>query len=147
MIKSWQFLSLRINRYGNIHSALAYRHKQKNHKAIDILNHTKNPIARVLETAISAKDNNLDDGIAREETTRIAKRELANLRSHLKTLEVITTLSPLLGLLGTVLGMIEAFQKLQGAGSSIDPSILSGGIWEALLTCLLYTSPSPRDRG
>jgi biopolymer transport protein ExbB len=49
-------------------------------------------------------------------------------------LEVIAALSPLLGLFGTVLGMIKAFQKLELAGSNVDPSILSGGIWEALLT-------------
>ena len=42
--------------------------------------------------------------------------------------------APLLGLFGTVLGMIEAFQALQGAGASVDPSLLAGGIWVALMT-------------
>lgn len=42
--------------------------------------------------------------------------------------------APLLGLFGTVLGMISAFQALQEAGSQVDPSILAGGIWVALLT-------------
>lgn len=42
--------------------------------------------------------------------------------------------SPLLGLLGTVLGMIEAFRQLASSGSQVDPSVLSGGIWQALLT-------------
>ena len=41
---------------------------------------------------------------------------------------------PLLGLLGTVFGMIEAFQQMESAGKSVDPTVLSGGIWEALLT-------------
>ncbi len=41
---------------------------------------------------------------------------------------------PLLGLLGTVIGMIEAFQAMEAAGSQVNPSILSGGIWKALLT-------------
>ena len=62
---------------------------------------------------------------------------LASLRSHLRTLEVIATLSPLLGLLGTVLGMIEAFRQLEISGNQIDPGILSGGIWQALLTTAL----------
>jgi biopolymer transport protein ExbB len=44
------------------------------------------------------------------------------------------TAAPLLGLLGTVLGMIEAFRQMQAAGSRVDPSQLAGGIWEALLT-------------
>lgn len=43
-------------------------------------------------------------------------------------------LAPLLGLFGTVLGMISAFQALQQAGAQVDPSILAGGIWVALLT-------------
>ncbi|XHE58623.1 MotA/TolQ/ExbB proton channel family protein [Phaeobacter sp. BS52] len=47
---------------------------------------------------------------------------------------MIATIAPLLGLLGTVLGMIAAFQALQAAGSKADPALLAGGIWEALLT-------------
>lgn len=43
-------------------------------------------------------------------------------------------MSPLLGLLGTVLGMIVAFQQMEAAGAQVDPSTLSSGIWQALLT-------------
>ena len=39
-----------------------------------------------------------------------------------------------MGLFGTVLGMIDAFRALQNAGTSVDPSLLAGGIWVALLT-------------
>ena len=49
-------------------------------------------------------------------------------------MEVISNIAPLLGLLGTVIGMINAFSKLEEAGSRVDPAILAGGIWEALLT-------------
>ena len=52
----------------------------------------------------------------------------------MRGLEVIASLSPLLGLLGTVLGMIKAFVRLESAGTKVDPAILAGGIWEALLT-------------
>ena len=71
---------------------------------------------------------------AREETTRVAKKELANAGTGLRALELIATIAPLLGLLGTVLGMIAAFQALQEAGNNADPALLAGGIWEALLT-------------
>ncbi|MGR3617996.1 MAG: MotA/TolQ/ExbB proton channel family protein [Roseovarius sp.] len=71
---------------------------------------------------------------AREETTRVAKTLLNEARTGLRALELIATIAPLVGLLGTVLGMIAAFQALQTSGSSADPSILAGGIWEALLT-------------
>jgi biopolymer transport protein ExbB len=71
---------------------------------------------------------------AREETTRVAKGLLAEARTGLRALELIATIAPLIGLLGTVLGMIAAFQALQTSGNSADPSVLAGGIWEALLT-------------
>ena len=69
-----------------------------------------------------------------EEAERIANFQLVRLRRHLRTLEVIATISPLLGLLGTVIGMIAAFQQLQQGSGAVDPKVLSGGIWEALLT-------------
>ena len=43
-------------------------------------------------------------------------------------------MAPLLGLFGTVLGMIEAFKAMEVAGAQVDPAVLSGGIWQALLT-------------
>jgi biopolymer transport protein ExbB len=55
-------------------------------------------------------------------------------RAGLRGLELASTIAPLLGLLGTVTGMIAAFQALQEAGSRADPALLAGGIWEALLT-------------
>lgn len=76
----------------------------------------------------------LPDALAREEVMRIAARLLSDLRSGLRPLELIVTIAPLIGLLGTVLGMIEAFQALETSGGQADPSVLAGGIWEALLT-------------
>jgi biopolymer transport protein ExbB len=91
--------------------------------------------ARLALVAISARcDPKLNDSAAREETARHAKADLAEARSGLRALELISTIAPLLGLLGTVLGMIAAFQALQEAGSRADPAALAGGIWEALLT-------------
>ena len=52
----------------------------------------------------------------------------------LRLLDAISQIAPLLGLFGTVLGMIEAFRALQGAGAAVDPSVLAGGIWVALMT-------------
>lgn len=76
----------------------------------------------------------LSDSTAREETARVAKVLLARQGGGLRALELIATIAPLLGLLGTVLGMISAFQALQEAGNRADPALLAGGIWEALLT-------------
>lgn len=91
--------------------------------------------ARLAHAAMSAHgDSALTQDTAREETTRIARALLAELRGGLRPLDLIVTIAPLLGLLGTVLGMIAAFQALQEAGGQTDAATLAGGIWEALLT-------------
>lgn len=91
--------------------------------------------ARVARVAMALRrDPKLEDRDAREEVTRLALAELREARAGLRTLELIVQVAPLLGLLGTVLGMIEAFQVLQSAGNQADPGALAGGIWEALLT-------------
>ena len=92
----------------------------------------RNLRARFVAGAITART--LPDTLAREEVMRIAARELSSLRSGLRPLELIVTIAPLIGLLGTVLGMIEAFQALETSAGQADPSVLAGGIWEALLT-------------
>lgn len=63
-----------------------------------------------------------------------AELRFAKLERGFRLLDSVAQLAPLLGLFGTVLGMIEAFRALQDAGSQVDPSILAGGIWVALLT-------------
>ncbi len=70
----------------------------------------------------------------REEVLRLSQERLEYYDSNLDTLKVIAMVAPLLGLLGTVFGMIDAFQQMEMAGNNINPSTLSGGIWEALLT-------------
>ena len=77
---------------------------------------------------------NLPEKKVTDEVLIFGKDMLAGLRAWLRPLEVIAALAPLLGLFGTVLGMIEAFQQLEAAGSQVNPAMLSGGIWVALLT-------------
>ncbi|WP_254604432.1 MotA/TolQ/ExbB proton channel family protein, partial [Leisingera sp. ANG59] len=89
--------------------------------------------SKVVTAALTATAS-LPEDRAREETARVAKLHLASAATGLGALELIATIAPLLGLLGTVLGMIAAFQALQAAGSKADPALLAGGIWEALLT-------------
>lgn len=66
--------------------------------------------------------------------TRIGNEEIERMHRRIRFLEVTAVVSPLLGLLGTVLGMIESFQQLQLAGSAANASVLAGGIWQALTT-------------
>ena len=103
-------------------------------QAKSTLNKPKTVKSRIALTAISASCAGYARQDIEAEVLRVAKSELAEARRGLKLLELIGTIAPLLGLLGTVIGMIAAFQAMQEAGSTVDPADLAGGIWEALLT-------------
>ena len=66
--------------------------------------------------------------------THGVEREMASLSRHLNTLAVLGSTAPLLGLLGTVVGMIKAFIVVESMGGGVNASVLAGGIWEAMLT-------------
>lgn len=89
--------------------------------------------SRCIRAALNAHETFNEDA-AREDARRFALGEISRASAGLRPLELIATIAPLLGLLGTVLGMISAFQALQEAGARADPATLAGGIWEALLT-------------
>lgn len=135
LLKLYQFAVMRAGDTGFVEQVLKYYRAGHYEEALRILARRRSPVARVLDVAIvgHARED-LDEGLVREEVQRVANRHLEQMRSYLRGLEVIGTLSPLLGLLGTVLGMIGAFQQLEQVGHHVDPAVLSGGIWEALLT-------------
>jgi biopolymer transport protein ExbB len=92
------------------------------------------PVAYLSAVAIEAKLSFLDVVAAREKIAVAARGCVAAMRSHLRVLEVISQVAPLLGLFGTILGMIEVFRVLEGSGDVVSPSELAGGIWVALMT-------------
>lgn len=95
----------------------------------------RGPVSAVVGVAIRGRnDPAADDAVVREEVARAGAAHLERARAGLRPLELIGSLAPLLGLLGTVIGMIDAFRELEAAGSRVDPAVLSGGIWVALLT-------------
>lgn len=134
LIKLWQFVWLKPERSAGVEQALALWRQGEHSVAISKLNsrHVIENITSVAMTGLSSKMT--DESLLKDELSRLATLKLNQLRSYLRPLEVIATLSPLLGLLGTVLGMIIAFKQMEAAGSQVDPSVLSGGIWQALLT-------------
>ncbi len=71
---------------------------------------------------------------AQEIAAQTAVDQLATMSRHLRFLEAVVQAAPMLGLLGTVMGMISAFGELSKGGGAIDPSALATGIWTALLT-------------
>lgn len=90
------------------------------------------PVSRMLEVGVKARKE--PRWKLEEKLTVHGQEEISGLRKNLRVLEVIATISPLMGLLGTVIGMVKAFNKVAQYKGQVDPSLLAGGIWEALLT-------------
>lgn len=138
LVKLLQFWRAQLKRTRFIEPAIADLARGERDRAVAVLRQEVNPVARVMETAINA---NADSALSVEdrdaEIARVGTAEIRNVESYLRGLEIIANVSPLLGLLGTVLGMILAFQRMEAAGPQVDPSVLSSGIWRALLTTAL----------
>ncbi|MES1944763.1 MotA/TolQ/ExbB proton channel family protein [Salinisphaera sp. PC39] len=134
LLKCWQFHSVRIGDRDFVEPTLDAWRAGRTDEALAELARRHNPIAATLSVVLRGRRAGIAETTVREEAARVGALHLAELRGYLRPLELIGTLSPLLGLLGTVLGMIEAFRALESAGNRVDPAILSGGIWEALLT-------------
>lgn len=84
----------------------------------------------------------LDSEIRDRETLEVVlshglEREMTILAGNLNTLALMGNIAPLLGLLGTVTGMIKAFAAIEERGGRVNAAVLAGGIWEAMLTTAL----------
>lgn len=130
-----QFSNANVLNTRFIDRVMAHVKKGELTDAAQALMREKGPVARIMRVAIECILNRDMSMKSREsEIARVGSAEMRYLESHLRGLEMVFTSAPLLGLLGTVLGMVRAFSKLAEAGSRVDPSILAGGIWEALIT-------------
>lgn len=90
---------------------------------------------RVLFAALSGlRAAPQDKAYVRELATQSALEELGRMTSNMRAIDSVVQAAPMLGLLGTVVGMIEAFAQLSRSAGAVDPSVLAGGIWTALLT-------------
>ena len=98
---------------------------------IDTLPKSKQNIILSFIDIISSNNSKTD---IEKEIDLLKNKEFKKVYSFLPSLEVISQVSPLVGLLGTVIGMIDSFNELELGGSLVDPAILAGGIWTALLT-------------
>lgn len=90
------------------------------------------PMSRILAKGV--KDYKLDTVSVRQVLENNAGLEIANLEKGLPVLSTIAAVAPMLGFLGTVTGMVQAFWQMSNAGNNIDVSLLSGGIYEAMVT-------------
>lgn len=135
LVKLWEFWDQRIWDQRFVALALDAWQRGSAEQALTALSASPSPLADVLREAITVRgDATIGEARQRERIESVAAQRLDALRGLLRPLEIISQLAPLLGLLGTVLGMIQAFKQLQAAGDRVSPAILSGGLWEALLT-------------
>ena len=100
--------------------------------AIDLCQNTDTPIARILEKGIVRIEKSLEDVSA--SINNVGKLELSKLENNLAILGTISGSAPMIGFLGTVIGMVLAFYEMASSGGQIDIEMLSRGIYTAMTT-------------
>jgi len=113
----------------NIHD---YVHEGKIKAAINMCQSHETPIARLIEKGIQRIGRPLTDIQTAVENT--GNVEIARLEKNLAFLATIAGGAPMIGFLGTVIGMIQAFYNMSQAGNNVDITLLSGGIYTAMVT-------------
>ncbi|KAF5041924.1 hypothetical protein SDC9_33657 [bioreactor metagenome] len=113
----------------NIHD---YIHEGKIKAAINLCQSQETPIARLIEKGIERIGRPLND--IQTAVENMGNVEVARLEKGLPMLATIAGGAPMIGFLGTVIGMIQAFYNMSQAGSNVDITLLSGGIYTAMVT-------------
>lgn len=109
-----------------------YVHQGDIQAATDLCKKSNTPYARLIEKGLSRIGRNMNDVLVAIENT--GNIEIANLGKGLPWLSTTAAGAPMLGFLGTVVGMIDAFFSLANAGTSANITVLSSGIYQALVT-------------
>ncbi len=107
-------------------------HNGRIDSALSLCKNNRTPIARMIEKGIIRIGKPLNDINAAIEN--VGKLEVAKLEKNLAALATIAGAAPMLGFLGTVIGMVRAFYDMSMAGNNIDIALLSGGIYQAMVT-------------
>jgi biopolymer transport protein ExbB len=132
LYKLWQFGAAGVGRHTALRAAVAEWDRGEARAARRALEQSRSYLAPVITRAFDTAPD--ADAAATRRLEAEAEARFARLERGFRFLDTVAQVAPLLGLFGTVLGMIEAFRALQEAGSQVDPSLLAGGIWVALLT-------------
>lgn len=109
-----------------------YVHEGDIESAFNLCKRTDTPYSRLIQKGLSRIGRPMNDVLVAIENT--GNIEVANLGKGLPWLSTTAAGAPMLGFLGTVVGMIEAFFALASAGTSANITVLSGGIYQALVT-------------
>ncbi len=135
VLKIIQFNIVKPLKLRYVSSVIALLKNGETERAKKLIADQKGPVARVMEVTITLlQDEKLSKERMESEVERVGATEMRQLESHLRGLEMAGTISPLLGLLGTVIGMVKAFGQLAASSAQANPASLANGIWEALIT-------------
>ncbi len=133
--KFWHLHRIQIDTQEFLNNILDKVKRHQIKEALEICDNTKSPISHILKAGILKYDRTREQ--IKEAIEDASLYEIPRLEKNLSTLATIAHVSPLLGLLGTVTGMVRCFQTIQAKSTSfhpVSPGDLAGGIWEALLT-------------
>ena len=135
MFTLYQFFGAGLGDRHFLREVLEYIQEKDMPEAMRVAGSTQTPLAKLLFSQMQWLG---EKGVSREVIEKRVANEggflLRPYESHLRGLDMVANISPLLGLLGTIIGMITAFSTIEEAGARIEPAMLAGGIWEALLT-------------
>jgi biopolymer transport protein ExbB len=109
-----------------------YIHDGKIDSAYSLCQQVDNPVSRMIEKGISRIGRPLQD--VNTAIENVGNLEISRLEKGLPTLATVSGGAPMIGFLGTVIGMIKAFFDMANAGANIDVSLLSSGIYTAMVT-------------
>jgi biopolymer transport protein ExbB len=107
-------------------------HKGDVQSARNLTSNNSSPIGKMLDKGLSRLGRPLND--INQAVENVGKLEVARLENGISIIGTIAGIAPSLGFLGTVTGMVKAFFAMSKAGNNIDITILSGGIYEAMIT-------------
>lgn len=109
-------------------------HDGKIDSAIALCRSTQGPLARMIEKGVVRIGKPLNDINAAIEN--VGKLEVSKLEKNVATLATVAGAAPMIGFLGTVMGMVKAFYDMAMAGNNIDIALLSTGIYQAMITTI-----------
>ena len=135
LYKMFQFARLGVGRERAAEDILDDWLDGRSDDALRSASERRSVLSRVLQSVFSGlRARPGDQDYAEELGRQAALMELAAMTKQMRVLETVVQAAPILGLLGTVIGMIDAFSTLAGADGAVDPTQLASGIWTALTT-------------
>jgi biopolymer transport protein ExbB len=138
LLKGSQFALRGVGRHGRPERAMRAWTGGDRERGYELARSARSPVAIALAHAMRGISKvGPRDALMREDVERVSLAELQNLRGFLGLLDRLGQIAPLLGLFGTIVGLINTFNQMQVTGPVVDPSIFAAGMWASFLATAL----------